>query len=700
MVRHQRHFLNCSACLNRDIPDLVRLWILRLLVPLNGHRELVKENHFLRDDLAYAIGLGHWIDPPDGEFDPHQVRLELRKLHQQAERRLTEAPPPDGLRNNSQRLAGLAGLSEIERRIMEFAVLIHTEELLDDTAELFGCFSSNKTFHALSVVLDLPVMEIRAALSGSGVLARSGLVRLEHDATSLRRKLDILSSNFAGLMLSEEDDPVLLLRDTVTMSAPPELKLTDYEHIAPSLRLLQPYLRQAVESRRKGVNILLHGAPGTGKSQLTRVLARELGCELFEIASANEDGNAVDGEQRLRAYRLAQSLFAQRAALILFDEVEDVFNDGNPLFGRKSTAQTRKAWVNRMLEENPAPAFWMSNSIQCLDPAFLRRFDMIVELPVPPRKQRERIVRGLCGDLLPEDSVSRLVAVESLAPAVIARAVDVARAIQAAIPEKEIPRAVEQLIGNTLEAQGHRPLKKSDPNRLPDFYDPAYLNASADLKAVAGGLARNQSGRLCLYGPPGTGKTAFGRWLADFLGVPLHVKRASDLLSMWVGGSEKNLARTFAEAEQDGAVLLLDEVDSFLRDRRGARQSWEVTQVNEMLTQMESFSGVFIASTNLMDGLDQAALRRFDLKVKFDYLRPQQARQLFVRHCAALEIDAAQEKIGGRLDKLNLLTPGDFAAVARQHRFRPIGSAALLLQALKEECAIKPEGQKGAMGFV
>lgn len=90
------------------------------------------------------------------------------------------------------------------------------------------------------------------------------------------------------------------------------------------------------------------------------------------------------------------------------------------------------------------------------------------------------------------------------------------------------------------------------------------------------------------------------------MGIPLLIKRASDLMSMWVGENEQNIALAFKEAEQDGALLLIDEVDSFLQDRRGAKNSWEVTLVNEMLTQMEAFSGVFIASTNLMDGLDQA----------------------------------------------------------------------------------------------
>jgi SpoVK/Ycf46/Vps4 family AAA+-type ATPase len=203
---------------------------------------------------------------------------------------------------------------------------------------------------------------------------------------------------------------------------------------------------------------------------------------------------------------------------------------------------------------------------------------------------------------------------------------------------------------------------------------------------------------LCLYGPPGTGKTAYARWLAEQMGVPLLTQRASDLMSKWLGENEKNIARAFKQAEQEGAPLLIDEIDSFLQDRRGAQRSWEVSQVNEMLTQMESFSGVFIASTNLMQGLDQAALRRFDLKVKFDFLKSEQACELLRRYCLKLEIDPPQPEQLAKMMRLTQLTPGDFAAVARQNRFRPITSPAVLVAALEAECAVK-EGAKSAIGF-
>lgn len=118
-----------------------------------------------------------------------------------------------------------------------------------------------------------------------------------------------------------------------------------------------------------------------------------------------------------------------------------------------------------------------------------------------------------------------------------------------------------------------------------------------------------------------------------------------------------------------------------------------------MLTQMESFPGVFIASTNLMYGLDQAALRRFDLKVKFDFLAPEQSAELLRRHCDELGLPGLDDAARQAVRRLRQLTPGDFAAAMRQHRLRPIAMAWQLVEILRRECAVK-EGARSAMGFV
>lgn len=697
----QRRKKSSSTKPHTSVPPLVRLWMLRMLIHLGAHRELIKLGGFSNDRIAEAVGLGRWVNAESDEFSAKRVLQELRKLHEQAEHECRDAEVAPALTANIRRLSELIGLSDVDCRILEFAVAIHSDRLLDDTADWLGMMTSAKLVYPLSVVLDVPEPAVRTALSGQGILARSGLVSVDYAGVyCLKAKLNLLSEQFAEYISMADTDPVSLLREAVFPSAPATLTLSDYPHLQASLSVLRPYLHAAVQSTRKGVNIFLHGAPGTGKSELARAVAAELSIDLFEIASEDTEGVPLQSGLRLRAYKAAQCIFAKRRALLVFDEVEDVFNDGDSHFGRKSTAQARKAWMNRMLEQNAVPTLWISNSVRCMDPAFIRRFDMVIEVPVPPKQQRERILAEACADVLDAVAVKRLARCETLAPAVATRACAVVRTVLDDLGPEAGSAAAELLINNTIAAQGHSPISKDDPSRLPDTYDPAFIQADVDLQNVAEGLCRAKAGRLCLYGPPGTGKSAYARWLAEKLGAPLFIRRASDLLSKWVGENEKNIAQAFSSAEHAGAVLLIDEVDGFLQDRRGTDRGWEASLVNEMLTQMEAFSGVFIASTNLMDNLDQAALRRFDLKVQFGFLTADQAWRLLVRYCEALGLPTPPASLPPELAMLTNLTPGDFATVARQYRFHPFTVASEFIAALRSESTLKGAKKPLPIGFL
>lgn len=678
----------------------IHRWILRMLVPLGGHRQLIASMGYNNDSVVDYIGLTQQADSSGPSFDAHAARTQLRKLYLEGEERFKSAQSPSMLKENLARLADLVGLNEVDCQILAFVISLRTERILDEANEMLTGMSSSKTVNALSVILGLNEKDVRDALAPKSNLARSGLVMLNRrESGFLTNKLELISNDFADQMCSGEADPVSLLRGTVNLVDPPTLTISDYSHLQSNLEVLIPYLKHVHETRKKGVNLFLYGPPGTGKSQLAKVLAKEMGCELFEVASENAGGYPVGGIGRLHAYCVAQSFFAVRKSLILFDEMSDVFEDNDEDYSSRSTANVRKAWINRLLEENPVPALWLSNGSERLDPAFIRRFDMVIELDVPPKKQRKQIIEKVCHDLIDAETSTRISESEVLAPATITRAADVVKSIRQEIGLEASGRAVELLISNTLAAQNHPGLRKAGTNAKPIHYDPAYLNVDVDLNRITKGAVANRFGRFCLYGPPGTGKTEYGRWLAEQIEAPLVLKRGSDLLSKWIGATEKNISKAFQQAKEDGAILLIDEVDSFLQDRRNSLSDFRVGMVNEMLTQMESFDGIFIATTNFMTGLDHASLRRFDIKVKFDYTKPAMAWELLLKQCEALGISRPTPEHNRRLARQAQLTPGDFANVARQHRLCPISSVDEFMASLEAECRLK-EGAKVAIGFV
>lgn len=659
------------------------LWILRIFSRNPARRVFMDRSSYADHDIAKFLGLPDVLKPKDQEAVWRLIDDMLGQLESSDDVGLSETAA-----DNLSRFAGTLGLSPAEVSIMAFYVMAVTESPIEDSFRVLRKNYMDNPERVLSTVLKLPESEVRLALLKGSPLMQSGALRLAGRRGN--SSLEFFSSEVADRLLGEDYDPDRIIAAMGVVSPEPStLGRADYTHIEAELSLLIDYLRESVKSGKRGVNILLYGEPGTGKTQLTRVIGGELGLPVYDFATEDVDGDPKSADQRLASVRVAGSFFQGKPALFVFDEFEDILAGSEK--GRGLTSR-RKGWFNRMLETNVRPIFWLSNSIRHLDAAFCRRFDFILEVPVPPRSLRAGILRKQAGRHLSEQVIHRLSEVEELAPAVVARVSKVFDVVSENLPQDRRDEAFTRMLGTVLKAQGHDVPRLSSDGILPaDVYDTACLNTGSNLPELARMLRTHPHARLCLHGPPGTGKTAFGHWLAREIDRPLHLKRASDLLSPFVGGTEMQIAETFEKALRDDAILLIDEVDSFLQDRAKAVRSWEVTQVNELLTRMESFNGVFIATTNRLEHLDAASLRRFDMKLHFDYLDPRQIRELLGAWCRSLGIAAPAYEHHGMIDSMECVTPGDFAAAARRHRFQPFADAGDFLHALKDDCAMKTE---------
>ena len=171
---------------------------------------------------------------------------------------------------------------------------------------------------------------------------------------------------------------------------------------------------------------------------------------------------------------------------------------------------------------------------------------------------------------------------------------------------------------------------------------------------------------------------------------------ASDLLDHWVGKTEKAIRAAFDEAEEENAILFLDELDGLMQDRTGATANWEITQVNELLDSMERFRGVMVGATNFKDHLDAAVLRRFTYKLEFGYLE-QAGKHIFFDRAFKTPLT---DKEAARLDAIQNLTPGDFKTASQKLYYlgEEVGNAERL-SALEEESSQKKESRHVCLGF-
>ncbi len=622
---------------------------------------------------------------------------------------------------NIDALAGLLQLNKAERALLLYGTLARYQRDLRSLLVEFKVNNAPEAYAAIADLAGVKASEVGEALRAGSRLERIGLVEnliSEHNITDLADLMKV-SEKLPPVLMREYRDQNELMAVFTRPASKTELAAKDFHFVSDEVDVLVGLMRNAVERKELGVNVLLYGPPGTGKTELAKVVAQSAGLELFEVEYADRDGNSLSGRDRYRSLQIAQVFLkgAQKATL-LFDEVEDVFPpisvDAAQLMARQEQqtmasavghSVNGKAWVNQILEANAVPTIWVTNRIEQIDPAFRRRFAYHLELKSPPPGAREQLVRKTLDGVGVSDAfVSKLTERKGLTPAQIRTAVRFADLACAADKEvSQFESLIERQLKNSDEALGNKPADNKGRKQVTTYdLDMLHVETRFDIPRIVDALKARGHGTLCFYGAPGTGKTALGEHVARALGKTLIVKQASDLVSKFVGETEQNMAAMFKEAEAEKAVLLLDEADSFLQDRRGAQRTYEVTEVNEMLQQMERYNSIFICTTNLLDRIDQAALRRFTFKIKFKPLTKEQRERMFITEALAGEANKFEASIRARLAKLEQLCPGDFASVKRQTDILATSfTSDEFMEQLEAEHRIKPEVREArGMGFI
>lgn len=662
------------ARLDAGEAQLLRATVLRLAGGLEGPRLAMLARGLWGWLAEHGASIGATVaELPD---DSDAARGEAVRTALAALKQVRGGRRPTPLDRRMTWLGDALALDPVDRALAGAYARVSLFDAWRDLLEALGMsrWLEPKTAAAL---IGIHPTEAEERLEPGAALYRFGLITADHDGD---RRINPFLRRIARMSAT---DPATLTRRMLPPAPASTLDWADFAHLGPLTDVTLAATRAAAAQGR-GVNILLHGAPGTGKSEFARALAGEAGlCAVF-AGLADDEGGEPSRYERLAHLSVLRALTrgqsgGDRRHLLVVDEADDVLT-----LGRDDRGQRSKLWLNRLVEEVATPTVWIVNEPELLGPAIVRRMTLALGFDLPPPAVRLRVVEraAAAAGLTLDPQAAHGAAAVPAAPAVLANAV---AAVALAGTPAQLPDVALEL---------NRALGAREPGtaRRPLNYDPALAQADRDLGVLADRLAGApwRTWSLLLSGPSGTGKSAYARHLAERLGIGVEERRGSDLLDPYVGGTEAKIAAAFRDAGRAGALLLIDEADDFLFDRRRAERSWESAMVNEMLRAMERQAGPFVATTNLADLLDPAAQRRFTLHVRFRALTPGRAAALFAATFG--------RALPAGTEPLDALTPGDFAVVSDRARLLGEADPAVLVRELRAEAEARGHGG-GRAGF-
>ena len=648
---------------------------------------------------------GLWENPPYRDKVRAIVTLHFRR----SSRELARSPAEAGeVSARIMELQNSTGLSDVQREIV-LLLWFMSQGFFSYTSDRYS--RNGKLLERANFIaqhLDCSVAEVLEALAVEGKLRRYNMVDDSLDFN--------MGHGLSGFLSGLRSEPIVS-----AFYKKIEGELLPWIFYGELAEKHGGVLKRMIAGRppERGLNILLYGEPGTGKTSFAQSLARELRLDCYNIAQTNGSNRGGEIDEigfRFGALQVCADRVDDKRALLVVDEADKMLGAGcgwAAFFGKSQDEKGSKGILNTVLDKLKATVIWISNtSPDELATSSRRRFDYSIcfgKLNTAQRRivWKNAVNKHMLGTLFNSKTIDGLAEQHDISAGGISI---VARNIASlAPPRHEAPKLAGQLIEQHCELMQ---IKCAGRAALSRNYSLDGLNIKGPVKLpqIVAAIRRFQKEKagaspdaprmnLLLSGPPGAGKTEFVKYLGRTLDTKVLTRMGSDLLSMWVGGTEQNIAKAFQEAAAENAILFLDEIDGLLQSRSAAQRSWEVTQVNELLHQMENFNGVLVGATNFIKNLDEAAARRFTFKLQFDWLDADGKRLFFERMFKT----SLSEPQAARLTRIPNLAPGDFRT-ARQSLYYLGGETTntARLDALERESEAKANNifaEKRRIGF-
>ncbi|MCD1294602.1 ATPase [Methanocella sp. CWC-04] len=403
--------------------------------------------------------------------------------------------------------------------------------------------------------------------------------------------------------------------------------------------------------------VLLHGPPGTGKTLLAKAVANECGAEFFSIAGP-EIMSKYYGESEQRLREIFENARESSPSIIFIDELDSIAPRREDVTGeveRRVVAQLL-TMMDGLEERGQVVVIGATNRVDAVDPALRRggRFDREIEIGVPDSHDRLEILQiHTRGMPLEEVDLDRLAAITHgfVGADLSGLAKEAAmKALRRYLPEIDLDKEIPQEFLDKMRVYNSdfvSAMKDIQPSAMREIFleptntkwtdvggiDEARMEIIETIEWPLKNPKRFKEMGIkppkgvLLYGPPGTGKTLLARAVATESEANFVNIRGPELLSKWVGESEKAVRETFRKARQVApSVIFFDELDA-LAPARGGDEGTRVAErvVNQMLTELDGLiemeGVVVIGATNRPDIIDPALLRpgRFDRLV---YVNP------------------------------------------------------------------------------